>query len=225
MKFTNEEFDLFQLDVLLKYTRGCNYSFLTEEQVKKMRQIMKKILKTLYNPNIQNEIGLVLHVLVAYGDSQLIQFFIDTYDPNLDIKNKHGDSPLHFAVMTGNEKITKLLVKNHSDYSALNSIGQTPIQIAALRGNDELVRFFLKKTNGYSENVIIATQKQISNLIRSTESKLKELSQKPKENKIKILNETARLRGYQAVQKELNKKINKINGTKRRNFQTRLSRK
>ena len=102
----------------------------------------------------------MLHHAVRHGECSLIISLIEWSDPNdyaSNIKNDHGQTPLHFAVETGNPTIVKLLLKgglggNKADANIQDDQGLTPLHYAARGGNENIVELLLD--NGADANAI-----------------------------------------------------------------------
>lgn len=54
-------------------------------------------------------------------------------------RNKHGDTPLHLTLQSGNCEIARLLIKKGADYNVANEKRITPVQIAVEKGYDEVL--------------------------------------------------------------------------------------
>jgi uncharacterized protein len=62
-------------------------------------------------------------------------------------KNEQGNSPLHWAALTGNLEIVKYLVECGADVSLKNEAGRYPIFEAEQSGEDKVVAFLLQFMN------------------------------------------------------------------------------
>ena len=82
-------------------------------------------------------------------------------------KNEQGNSPLHWAALTGNLEIVKHLVGCGADVSLKNEAGRYPIFEAEQSGKDSVVAFLLQFMNleGMEiedESICIDNQKQVA---------------------------------------------------------------
>ena len=60
-------------------------------------------------------------------------------------KNKHGRTPLHFASWKGHVDIMALLITAVADIDATDHYGATPLHMSAIQGNTEAIEFLLSK--------------------------------------------------------------------------------
>lgn len=75
----------------------------------------------------------VLHMLCASTYSSLIEWFIDTYKPNLNTRDAYNNTLLHTAASCTNFTVIETLVKYGLDLNAIGNRGQTPLQIVLTR--------------------------------------------------------------------------------------------
>ncbi|TKI08784.1 hypothetical protein FCN80_01665 [Martelella alba] len=68
-------------------------------------------------------------------------------DPN--VKNRHGDTALHFAIATGDVENALLLVDNGADINVQGWQGQTPLHLATLKDDKDLVSELLLRGADY----------------------------------------------------------------------------
>ena len=75
-------------------------------------------------------------------------------DPN--IAEADAFTPLHFAVMEGNQAITKLLVKKGSNVNLQNKEGRTPLFLGVKNKHEQLIKLLIENeadvSIGYKEN-------------------------------------------------------------------------
>ena len=57
-------------------------------------------------------------------------WILDNYVFDINMKNIHGNTLLHTAVLEGRSRCCSLLLHYHPDINAKNNIGQTPLDIA-----------------------------------------------------------------------------------------------
>lgn len=75
-------------------------------------------------------------VLLAHGAE------VDAKD-----KSGYGNTPLHFAVQSGNKELVDLLVAKGADIEAKNSVGATALHLAAPNGRSDIVELLLNRGN------------------------------------------------------------------------------
>ena len=90
------------------------------------------------NKEVTNLVNTALHVAAMGGHCEIVQFLLTKYSTQFDVstKNSNGQSPLHLAVWSGHEPLTRLLVIEHdASLTATNAKGNTPFLMACLRGH------------------------------------------------------------------------------------------
>ncbi|KAG8644407.1 protein ACCELERATED CELL DEATH 6 [Manihot esculenta] len=90
-----------------------------------------------------------LHVSISAGHSiEFVQKLVDRMSADeLGIKNKYGDTPLHYAGVAGNTAAAKLLVnKNPKLPQERNSNNDTPLHRAAAYAHEDTVQYLLLVT-------------------------------------------------------------------------------
>lgn len=82
------------------------------------------------------------------GDSDVLRFFLDRKDFDIDTKTKEGWTGLIMACYNNNNKIVKLLVQHGADVNATNSKGTTVFMYAKTpilkSGDVEILEFLLE---------------------------------------------------------------------------------
>ncbi|KAE8453005.1 hypothetical protein EG329_012192 [Mollisiaceae sp. DMI_Dod_QoI] len=63
---------------------------------------------------------------------------------SLEPQNEVGDSPLHFAVRRGQEKLVKLMIARNIDLNVHNKLGDTPLHIAAAITHESIFRYLVE---------------------------------------------------------------------------------
>lgn len=98
--------------------------------------------------------GNALHFAVKKGDIQIARFALDNgADP--DVKDSHGNRPLHLAAESGMQEMAKLLLKRQANPNLfgglrdhVKALGRgsylTPLHVAVSKGNVQVVRELLK---------------------------------------------------------------------------------
>jgi len=77
-----------------------------------------------------------LHQAACVGNSITIRNFLETADlSEINQIDRHGNTPLHWAVSENQAEIVSTLVENGADVNVQNFAGETPIFIVAARGN------------------------------------------------------------------------------------------
>ena len=63
---------------------------------------------------------------------------------SVNVKNKNGWTPLHYAVRNRNLNIVKLLIENGADVNLINDQDETPLHQAVLSENYNMVKLLIK---------------------------------------------------------------------------------
>ena len=82
----------------------------------------------------------VIFETVKNGDLTKIKELVSKTPRLVNVKNKYGETPLHWAVFRGKTRISKFLIKNDADINAKDAIGEAPLDIAIKKGHDSIVR-------------------------------------------------------------------------------------
>jgi ankyrin repeat protein len=85
---------------------------------------------------------------------QLAQLLI-SYGGEVNAKDNHGETPLHFACLAGNVAIAKLLISKGADLNAADSEGSTPLDKAILFNHSQLAGLLV--TEGALESIFNAS--------------------------------------------------------------------
>ena len=95
-----------------------------------------------------------LHYIAMNGQSQLTnqQKVILKFASDINIKNKKGYTPLHFAVQYDKFEMVKVLLENGAKINTQNNDKMTPLHIAAWEGNVGMTKLLLK--NGARKDVL-----------------------------------------------------------------------
>lgn len=94
----------------------------------------------------------ILYLLVEfkydrYYIQKLFEFKDENHNPllNVNVLNMYHNTPLHMAIYTDNNEVTKLLVDNKAHLDLLNKRGLSPVHIATLKNNFNIVQLLLQK--------------------------------------------------------------------------------
>jgi ankyrin repeat protein len=91
---------------------------------------------------------------------------------NMQQKDNHSNSLLHFAVKSRNAEITRFLLTLHSiDVNHCNAKGETPLYVATMSGNRDVVEMLIKAgakdipANNSKTALEIASERGSANLV------------------------------------------------------------
>ena len=94
----------------------------------------------------------ILYLLVEFQyDKDCIQKLFEFKDENnnllldLNVVNMYHNTPLHAAIYTDNNEVTRLLVDNKAQLDLLNKRGLSPLHIATHKNNLNVVQLLLEK--------------------------------------------------------------------------------
>ncbi|XP_046331262.2 serine/threonine-protein phosphatase 6 regulatory ankyrin repeat subunit A-like [Haliotis rufescens] len=82
-------------------------------------------------------------------------------------QNRHGNTPLHYAVMSGQTgvSLSRLLVEGGASIEVVNRVGCTPLHLAVTKRNLEVVELFARKFGAKESNPTANQKIEISSLI------------------------------------------------------------
>ena len=93
----------------------------------------------------------------GWNNFMAVNLLLD-HGADANIARADAFTPLHLAVMEGNQAITKLLVKKGSNVNLQNKEGRTPLFLGVANKREQLIKFLIENeadvTIGYKENSI-----------------------------------------------------------------------
>ncbi len=96
-------------------------------------------------PQVQ---GLEIHRAVADNDLARVKKLLDRgiklpHGSQIDVPDKHGDTPLMIAAAGGHEDMARYLLKRRAIPNRKNNIGRTALMMAAADGNANMVKILI----------------------------------------------------------------------------------
>lgn len=85
-----------------------------------------------------DEGDLPIHWAASSNDKKLCELLFS--EELKDSKGYNGNTPLHYAVDSGNPQVVKFLLDQKVNFRAVNNNGDLPLHLAALNGEEELVK-------------------------------------------------------------------------------------
>eukprot|EP00049_Salpingoeca_infusionum_P004450 m.79541 g.79541 ORF g.79541 m.79541 type:complete len:1113 (+) comp12571_c1_seq1:120-3458(+) len=99
-----------------------------------------------------------LHLAASQGNVGCAQLILSACHPStahqlLDVRDRHGRTPLHVAAVEAQAKVLDLLVRQGADLFALDKQGQTPLDAVVATDSVELLSVLMKVSNNVSLKV------------------------------------------------------------------------
>jgi len=91
-----------------------------------------------------------IHSAAGGGDIEAVKKFLAT-GADVNVKDKRGFTPLHWASISGHKEAVELLINNGANVNAIKGGGGTPLSYAASWGHEEIVELLI--ANGADVNV------------------------------------------------------------------------
>ena len=88
-----------------------------------------------------------LHELVRKGDVEAVKALLLENKLELNGVDKTGNTPLHVAVVAGNEPLVRVLLENGASMSLKDGDGRTPLQLAVYHDQDHLVSLLVARSD------------------------------------------------------------------------------
>lgn len=99
----------------------------------------------------------LLHYAISLESEDLVEVIVD-YEPRLDIKDSHGNTPLNLAAKQGNIEMVRLLLEAGADPTSRDAIGLTPAMGARLRGLRASDPYMHNQTADYIERYLVISK-------------------------------------------------------------------
>ena len=133
-----------------------------------IRLLIVSIMLVISSQGIQA--GIVYRVIVPFAEFFGANFFSDSLCEairkrdmeeitkqlgvvNVNISDRDGRSPMHWAVASGDVKIVKKLYENGAAVDRSMKIGQTPLFWAVCEGNFDVAKFLIEKGAGFDGSI------------------------------------------------------------------------
>ncbi|ORX42663.1 ankyrin [Piromyces finnis] len=112
--------------------------------------IVKYLIKNGVDPRIKNDYGRMSLHFVCGAEKEninLVKYLIEDIGLDINIQNKDGCTPLHYACEQGNENIVKYLIEKGADTSIKNNNGRISLHCTckAKRESVNIVKYLIEK--------------------------------------------------------------------------------
>ena len=113
--------------------------------VKWLKYMIKKFNVNCYLKNNKGDTPFILTILNE--NVSCVEFFIELFknskqlvSTNINWRNKYGQTPLHAAVFTGNNRIIEILLRNKADISVFDANELTPYHYAYIEEKEDVIK-------------------------------------------------------------------------------------
>ena len=113
------------------------------EYEKEAIDLIQKNIGNLDSIFSKDDHSTALHSAVLFGSYRIVGALLE-YGANINIKDEHGDTPLHIAVNSGRNDIVKLLISYPEiNLNLQNKNGDTPLHIAVNSCRDDIAKLLI----------------------------------------------------------------------------------
>nr|CDS30860.2 Armadillo type fold [Hymenolepis microstoma] len=81
------------------------------------------------------------HLAALHGNIPLLRFLIEKQEIEIETRNKHEQTPLFFAILSGSFEVVRLFLEVGASFDVADANGDTAIQISAKVNNLEITEF------------------------------------------------------------------------------------
>ena len=113
--------------------------------VKWLKYMIKKFNVNCYLKNNKGDTPFILTILNE--NISCVEFFIELFknskqlvSTNINWRNKYGQTPLHAAIFTGNNRIIEILLRNKADISVFDANDLTPYHYAYIEEKEDVIK-------------------------------------------------------------------------------------
>jgi protein-serine/threonine kinase len=97
---------------------------------------------------VDSEGDSALHIAAGLNLLKTCQMILDYSEPQINIRDKNFQTPLHVACFKGHLKVAQLLARSGGDINAIDMNGNTPLHHACLQGHGPVVAWLLTRSPG-----------------------------------------------------------------------------
>ena len=87
----------------------------------------------------------IIHYASNWGGLQIVKYFIEKYNINIDIKDDDSRTPLHYAIIGNSFNVIKYLCEKGANIEAKSKDGKTPLLYALEIHNNEVIKYIKKQ--------------------------------------------------------------------------------
>jgi ankyrin repeat protein len=140
-----DHFDLDNKDIILNQNNFNILERLTNTKYKPTRHIYDKITYKIKVDHIDSNIAQkILSIAISKNNIELLKTAVDR-GANIDIKDKDGHTPLHWAAYKNNHETALALINKDANLDIQNITGKSPIHLAIEKGNNEIALALINK--------------------------------------------------------------------------------
>ena len=78
------------------------------------------------------------------GDIERVKFLVEAYSPDIEKKDKKGNTPLLISSSSGHLEIVKYLLNKKANINIQDKLGNTPLNLSLQRGHLNIAKFLLE---------------------------------------------------------------------------------
>ncbi|WP_265029689.1 ankyrin repeat domain-containing protein [Wolbachia endosymbiont (group A) of Philonthus cognatus] len=124
--------------------------------IKKIKEELEELEKE--KQDTYEDGNTTLHLAVFNGQLDIVKYFIDEENSDVNQANNYGNTPLHLAAKNGQLEIVKYLVdKKKVDFNQKNNDGQTALHLAAIHDKIDVVNALIER--GANINAVDSSRK------------------------------------------------------------------
>ena len=95
---------------------------------------------------VKKRLGQTIHTHAIEGNIRAIKKLFNSKGITcLEVKDKEGCSPLHYAAIVGNKEVVDFLIGNNASIHTSDDVGYTPLHAAAMGGHREIIDLLISK--------------------------------------------------------------------------------
>ncbi len=94
----------------------------------------------------KKRLGQTIHKYAIEGNIRAIKKIVNSKGMIcLEAKDEEGNSPLHYAILSGNKETVEFIIDNFSNINISNNYGYTPLHMAATVGNRKIIDLLISR--------------------------------------------------------------------------------
>ncbi len=89
--------------------------------------------------------GTALHVAAFHGSIECMRILLDVGKANVNAKDNHSDTPLHYAACMGHIEAATLLIERGAEINPINRYNETPLDLLHYDNFTAMIAFLMTK--------------------------------------------------------------------------------